>query len=150
VWGGLPYCSDELVGSGVYGVSAAGHRRLGPFPSIIADDLWFREHFRPGERRSVRQVGFVQHPPRDLRSLVRVRTRQRLGNLELREHAGAPVGGGPGRRRTLAGYLRPRAVVGSPVYLAVNAVAQRRARRRWRERRLDWDGDVSGRLRSAT
>jgi glycosyltransferase involved in cell wall biosynthesis len=151
VWHRLPYCSTDMVGSGVYGVSEAGRRRIGPFPEIIADDLWFRNQFRPGERRSVREVAFVQHPPRDMRSLVRVRTRQCLGKLQYERefggHFGAP-------RRERVSYLRrllsPRAVLGAPVYLGVNTLARRRARRRWTEGALQWDSDVSARLGRST
>ncbi len=154
VWGTLPYCRGDLVGSGVYGVSGRGHLRLGPFPPIIADDLWFRDHFRPGERRSVANARFVQHPPRDLRSLVRVRTRQRLGNLELEARGERPASAAAAakhdRRKALASFRSPAVAVAAPVYLAVNALAKRRARRRWRDRRLHWDSDVTGRLRSAT
>ncbi len=108
VWRRLPYCTGELVGSGVYGVSAAGHRRMGPFPGIIADDLWFREHFAPGERMSVRSARFVQHPPRDLGSLLRVRTRQHLGNLEYHCQFGAPRRGDTRGWGYLRGLLAPR------------------------------------------
>jgi hypothetical protein len=151
-WRRLPYCTDDLIGSGVYGVSAAGRARLGPFPPVIADDLWVRDHFRPGERRSIPAASFLQHPPRDLRSLVRVRTRQRLGNLELRRHFGAarPAGARAPRGRSLGRLLQPGALLGAPVYVAVNVAAKRRAARRWRQQRLQWDHDVSGRLRSAT
>ena len=151
VWRRLPYCTGDLVGSGVYGVSGVGHERLGAFPELIADDLWFRNHFEPGERVSVRSARFVQHPPHDLRSLLRVRTRQHLGNIEYRRRFGevSDADGNGGRWPYLRGLLAPAAVVGTPVYLGVNAVARQRARRRWRDGALHWDADVSARMGSA-
>jgi hypothetical protein len=160
VWRRLPYVTTDLVGSGVYGVSEEGHARLGRFPSIIADDLWFRNHFRPGERRSVGAGIFVQQPPRDLRSLLQVRTRQCLGSYEYQRRFGpsdaAPRRFGRAERppHQRAGYLRgllhPRAIAGAPVYVAVNAMARQSARRRWRAGALQWDADTSARLGSAT
>jgi len=117
---------------------------------VIADDLWVRNHFRPSERRSVRAARFVQHPPSDLRSLVRVRTRQHLGNLEYQRRFGDPAvptaRGWPYVRELLA----PGNLTGAPVYVAVNAIAKRRAKRRWRDRALHWDADRTARVRSAS
>jgi len=151
VWRRLPYCSDGMVGSGVYGVTAAGHARLGRFPDVIADDLWFRNHFDAGERRSVAGASFVQRPPRDMRSLLRVRTRQCLGNIEYRRRFPGPAAEQQGRRtRYVARLLSPSAMAGAPVYLGVNVVARRAARQRWRDGALQWDRDVSARVRAAT
>lgn len=151
VWRRLPYCTEGMVGSGVYGVSRAGHARLGEFPDLIADDLWFRNHFRPGERRSVPGAWFVQRPPRDLRSLLQVRTRQCLGNIEYRRRI--PESAAPPRLDRglyLRRLLSPAAVIGAPVYLGVNVLARRFARRRWRSGAMQWDRDLSARLRGAT
>lgn len=154
VWRQLPWCTEDLVGSGVYGVSERGHRRLGPFPEVIADDLWFRNRFPAAARRAVTTVRFVQQPPRDLGSLLRVRTRQVLGNLEYRTrfgHFGAANGGEPiGQAGVLKRMLRPRAITGAPVYVMVNLLARRAARRRWQAGELQWDADLSARLGRAT
>jgi glycosyltransferase involved in cell wall biosynthesis len=149
-WRQLPYCTEDLVGSGVYGVSEAGHRHLGGFPELIADDLWFRNRFRPVDRRAVDTGSFVQQPPRDLRSLLRVRTRQVVGILEYRDrfgHFGANAGAGPtGMARLGRRLLAPGVLPGAPVYVAVNLLARRAARRRWGAGELQWDSDRSARL----
>ncbi len=53
VWQQLPYITDDMVGTGVYGLSAAGRDRFGEFPSITADDQFVLQHFERGERRTV-------------------------------------------------------------------------------------------------
>lgn len=78
----LPYVSDGLLGLGVYGVSAAGRARFDEFPEVTSDDLFVQRLFAPGERATVDHA-FVVSAPRDLRNLLRVRTRTAAGNAEL-------------------------------------------------------------------
>jgi len=78
----LPYVRDGLVGLGVYGMSQAGRARFGDFPRITSDDLFVQRLFSPGER-AVSDGEFVVAAPRDLRNLLKVRTRTARGNAEL-------------------------------------------------------------------
>ncbi|NIZ91096.1 glycosyltransferase [Kineococcus rubinsiae] len=78
----LPYVRDGLVGLGVYGMSEAGRARFGDFPRVTSDDLFVQRLFSPGER-AVSDGEFVVAAPRDLRNLLKVRTRTARGNAEL-------------------------------------------------------------------
>ena len=78
----LPYVRDGLVGLGVYGMSEAGRARFGDFPRLTTDDLFVQRLFSPDER-AVSDGEFVVAAPRDLRNLVKVRTRTARGNAEL-------------------------------------------------------------------
>jgi glycosyltransferase involved in cell wall biosynthesis len=120
VWRELPYFETQ-IGGGVYGVSRSGRSRWREFPDITADDAFVRLHFGPEERVVVRECAFTIRPPRDLASLVRIKTRSRRGNLELarrfpvlrREDA-------PRNRRFLLGLMgSPRAWPDLGVYLWV-------------------------------
>ena len=128
--------------------AGAATRRLGAVPRpIIADDLWFRNHFSPGERvsvpggpvRAAPAAGPAQppagaHPPAPRQPRVPAALR-RASHRRQRRALGA----------TCAACLAPAPRwLGAPVYLAVNALAKRRARRRWRDGALHWD---SGRQR---
>ena len=90
VWQELPYVKEDMVGSGVYGLSEAAARRLGSLPDIIADDSFVRAKFARNERKSVSvsPVGgkavFVVTAPHDLRSLLRIEARRRAGDAQLR------------------------------------------------------------------
>ncbi|WP_230279983.1 glycosyltransferase family 2 protein [Croceicoccus sp. Ery15] len=88
VWQQQPYITDNLVGSGVFGLSREGVDRIGSFPDIIADDAYVRSRFASTERRSVARcdsmdISFTVFPPRDLRSLLHVAVRRRRGNEQL-------------------------------------------------------------------
>lgn len=105
VWTRTAYVTQDLIGSGVYGLSAAGRRRFGRFPTIIADDLFVYRQFEPGERIRLAGATFVVRPPATLRDLLRVQGRRRAGVVELGlafpglDDRTAPPRQGPGLRR---------------------------------------------------
>ncbi|MDX2132718.1 MAG: glycosyltransferase [Planctomycetota bacterium] len=107
VWTRLPYVTEGLVGSGVYGLSRTALRALGPFPNIIGDDALVRTSFPVERRRTVsstpegRDACFVVTPPASLRDLLRIEVRRRAADQEMRELLGAS-GTAPGRQLALA------------------------------------------------
>ncbi|RJY09461.1 glycosyltransferase [Aurantiacibacter aquimixticola] len=90
VWTTQPYVTQSMVGSGCYGLSEAGSRRIGAFPDLVGDDIWVHSTFPKNARENVSQtkngepVFFVVSPPRRAWDQIRVETRRRLGNAELR------------------------------------------------------------------
>lgn len=132
----LPYSRDNLVGLGFYALSAAGRARFGVFPDVTADDLFVSGLFTRGERAVLPGHTFTVQAPRDLRSLVRVRTRVASGNAEL---PGEPAAGAqaPAAGSSTAATVRalvtlcrnePRRVPDGVTYLLVTALARWRAR----------------------
>lgn len=97
VWQSQPYIRDNMIGSGIFGLSEAGMARVGRFPNIIADDGYVRTRFRSEERRSVavdangKPASFTVFPPRDAGSLIRIESRRRAGDRQLREGFPASV-----------------------------------------------------------
>jgi len=92
VWMSQPYVVDNMVGSGVFGLSTAGLAIMGEFPPIIADDEFVRTRFPAEQRRRVEidlhgaPATFTVFPPRDLVSLTRIESRQRAGLADLRRN----------------------------------------------------------------
>jgi glycosyltransferase involved in cell wall biosynthesis len=74
---------DAQLGTGVYGLTEEARRRFGPFPEVIADDLFVCGLFAPDERRTVSSHDFAVTPPRTLRGLVRQKARVFAGNTQL-------------------------------------------------------------------
>ena len=79
----LPSSREGIGGSGVYALSAAGRRRFGAFPDVIADDTFVRLQFGPEERETVTSVRSTVFPPRTISQLIAVRTRAHAGMFEL-------------------------------------------------------------------
>lgn len=165
----LPYVRSGLIGLGVYGMSRAGRARFGQFPDVTADDLFVQRMFADHER--ITSDGeFVVAAPRDLRNLLKVRTRTAAGNAELSsvEQFGAggrtgtdvpgesAVGGDQGRTAAAFGrstgststallrraLARPASIPSFAVYTAVTVVSRVSARRR---QSAAWARDTSTR-----
>lgn len=151
VWRGLHGGEPGDVGGGLYALSAAGRARFAEFPDVIADDGYVRAHFAPHEIRQVDDAESLVRTPRTLRMLIRVKTRSRLGALELarrfpelwanKRRAGASL------RRKIA-RLPVRLWPLLPPYLLLQSWIGRRARRADRERAQNayrWARDESTR-----
>lgn len=147
VWRRLPYFRTA-IGGGVYAVSAAGRQRWERFPGITADDAFVRLNFGPDERLVLPGCRFVIRPPRDLSSLVTIKTRSRRGNLELSRHFPAlRRDDAPANRRFLLGLLqRPTEWGDLAVYSGVCLLTTLRARLKHLLNRHDrWERDESSR-----
>lgn len=83
VWRRLPYHLSGMVGSGFYALSEEGRARFRIFPDLIADDGFVRAQFDEDERLTVRDASFTIVAPTNLRDLIKVKTRSRLGLWEL-------------------------------------------------------------------
>lgn len=81
-WAALPVTRTGYLGSGVYAVSQEGHRRIAPFPDVIADDDYVRRSFSPHERATTEGTYEVR-PPRTVAGYVHRALRGRAGNVAL-------------------------------------------------------------------
>ncbi|MFT3886597.1 MAG: glycosyltransferase [Arachnia sp.] len=145
----MPYMSEDLVGLGVYGVSAAGRSRFERFPDLMADDLYIQRLFDPAER--VRTPGeFVVRTPRRWADLVKVRTRVDRGNAQVAATAD-DLESGHDYSRTSSSTVRSLVdlVSGQPslapaalVYVGTTAAAKVQARRKGDH----WGRDDSSRV----
>lgn len=145
VWCKLPWFTDNLIGSGLYVLSAAGHGRLGVFPDITNDDQYVHDLFETHERLSVRSQQFVIRPPRTVDGLIRRRMRTLAGQRELAQRFGPLPGRSP--RRSLAGILRrqPTRAVDLIVFAIVTMVAKRSAARKELLGDRGWERDETSR-----
>jgi glycosyltransferase involved in cell wall biosynthesis len=83
VWQQLPYVKEGLIGVGVYALSQAGRERFRHFPDIIADDRFIRALFKENERTVVKSCYSMVKAPATLVSLLKIKTRSRLGGYEF-------------------------------------------------------------------
>jgi glycosyltransferase involved in cell wall biosynthesis len=118
VWAQLPFARVGVPGCGLYAVNAAGRRRWGPFPEIIADDMFARLNFRPQERFQT-AAEYCWPLPQKLRQVVHIRQRWIAGNRELARSFSDLSGNEAARRRR--DYLATFAMM--PVASAVYCLA---------------------------
>lgn len=143
-WTELPYVRAGLVGSGVFGLTAAGSQRLGEFPAVLNDDGWVRRAFAPGERLTT-PGSFTVRAPRTLAALVRRRARIAIGNRDLVRMPDARMPGArmPGARTSgdhpsSAGPTGTRAAGTAPPRPGADGNGLPDLARAVRERRLGW------------
>ncbi|MEH2475592.1 acetyltransferase-like isoleucine patch superfamily enzyme/glycosyltransferase involved in cell wall biosynthesis [Nitrobacteraceae bacterium AZCC 2161] len=98
IWCELPWFTENLVGSGIYVLSAAGHARVGAFPDITNDDQYVHDLFETRERVTANSHQFLVRPPRTVGGLIRRRTRTLTGQRELDKRFGQL----PGRARRMS------------------------------------------------
>jgi glycosyltransferase involved in cell wall biosynthesis len=106
LWERLPILDDGYVGSGVYAVSAEGHRRIAPFPQVVADDHYVRRRFHRLERTTVAET-FTVVAPRTVGSYLARATRAREGNAVLESSGGVDLAeeSSPRGAAALLGFL---------------------------------------------
>jgi glycosyltransferase involved in cell wall biosynthesis len=132
VWGRLPWVRDDAIGGGFYAVSAAGRRRWGRFPDLLAEDSFVQAQFRRCERRVLSDCYFKIRLPDGFRDLLKVRTRQFSGNRQLARQCGGEWGRAafPLVHRIRFLLSTPSLWIDLPLYFFINGLARWRARRR--------------------
>ena len=148
VWRRLPYFTEGVIGAGIYAFSEKGRRRFGKFPDIIADDEFARLQAAPHERGNAKHGTFTITSPTTLWGIVKINTRARAGNYQLRARfpeLASNDNTSPARSLQVIAaspHLWPHA----PIYLGVMFLAKLRAHRKLRrETKLVWDRDDSAR-----
>jgi glycosyltransferase involved in cell wall biosynthesis len=133
----IPYVTEGLIGLGIYGLSSEGRARFERFPPVTADDLFVQRLFAPTERTVLGTCSFRVETPRNLRSLIAVRTRTAFGNRELAGWSDREAVSLIDRTTdtTVVALVRmvrrnPRLLPAVAVYSAVTVIARVRARRR--------------------
>lgn len=153
VWLTQPYVKNAMVGSGCFGLSQTGYDRIGDFPPITGDDIWVHSRFPQNERRNIDKddagnpVYFLVSPPRKATDQIRVETRRRLGNEQIRRDYPSPHYSASNGLADLGTALRngasPLDVV---IYLAMKSLARlRTAKARKQGREIKWERDLAAR-----
>ncbi|MEM1109245.1 MAG: glycosyltransferase [Planctomycetota bacterium] len=148
IWLSQPYHGKGMIGGGFYAMSEAGRSRFDTFPDIIADDEFTRSLFSEAERATPDNTNFTIRAPHTLSSLIKVKTRSRLGLYQLRKHRpdlddNREEKGGPDYNAVLA---RPTLWPCAAVYVLVNLITRTRAKRQMGSiTTYTWERDESSR-----
>ncbi|MEE2680834.1 MAG: glycosyltransferase [Planctomycetota bacterium] len=147
-WERTPYFADgHMIGSGFYAMSEEGRSRFTEFPPIIADDGFAHTLFDRGERMTVEGCSFRIHAPRSIRGLIAIKTRERLGSIELKAKGYLPREREP--EGTTFGSMFAnllRHPISSVIYTALRIITRTRAARQARKRIFHiWERDESAR-----
>lgn len=148
IWLMLPYCKSGMIGSGVYALSEEGRARFDQFPDIISDDGYVRCLFKEEERTMTKEHYAIVKAPKDLVSLIKIKTRSRLGRYQLHDNFPHLL---PNEEKNYQAAFRsflfdfklwPKVFV----YLTINFISRIRARRQYLTKQLKWERDDSNRI----
>ncbi len=145
----LPASREGIGGSGIYGLSEDGRKRFSTFPAIISDDGFVKIQFLPAERMTARDHVCEVFAPRNLASLIAIKTRSHYGNLELRNRFPELWNGNRGPKNANALLeigARPALWPALFVYLFVKACARVRSGMVYRRKgAFEWKTDRTSR-----
>ncbi|MCK5872034.1 MAG: glycosyltransferase family 2 protein [Methylococcales bacterium] len=146
IWLNLPYCKEGMIGSGVYALSEQGRQQFEKFPLIIADDGYIRCLFTREQRPlSINCTAHVR-APKNLTSLIKIKTRSRLGGYELAEKFPQLLNNETkDYKKALMGILLNVSQWGKiALYVSINIIARCRANHQYKQSK-QWERDESSR-----
>ncbi len=150
-WLSLPYIRDGVVATCSFVISAEGRQRFSNFPSIINDDGFVRCQFSSAERGNVPGAKVYITAPRDLKSLIKIKTRARLGNMQLAASQLCTTVEKKPYSRILLGKWLSRELVPVSIYMAIATVIRLRAKEQFKDlENYRWETDKSSRQERAT
>jgi glycosyltransferase involved in cell wall biosynthesis len=85
-WSQTNFVKQHGFGAGCYLVNQAGRTRFGDWPDLIADDGFIRTQFADEELHIVKTQTVHVAAPNSLWSLLKVKSRSKYGNLQLRRY----------------------------------------------------------------
>ncbi len=148
VWLSLPYIRDGVVATCSFVISEQGRQRFSHFPSIINDDGFVRCQFSSAERGNVSGTKVFIKAPRDLRSLIKIKTRARLGNMQLAHENLCTQKENKPYSSILRHRLLSAAGVSVVIYILITLVIRLRARQQFKNlANYRWETDQSSRQR---
>lgn len=132
-WTALPYIREGMIASGAYALNERGRARFDKFPDVIADDGYVRMLFDSTERALVVDATSIVHVPLTLGDLMHVKTRSRVGVLQLRRQFPQLARREASSKRYGRAFVqiltRPSLYLAAAPYLYVASLSWLRARR---------------------
>ena len=146
VWLKLPYISDGVIGTCSFIMNKEGRARFDSFPDIINDDGYVRCCFESTERQNIANTTIHIQAPKDLYSLIKIKSRARLGNMQLNHLKLCHKPKEANYRSSLSEKLFSKQFIATSVYIAIALLIRMRAKSQLNN--IDsytWEKDLSSR-----
>lgn len=145
-WLRLPYVNEGVIATCSFVISEEGRKRFDTFPDVIADDGFVRAHFYAHELGNTPYATVYVSAPKTAASLIKIKTRARLGNVELKAKNLGYNKPAPKYSSALSSLLFSRHWLSAIIYVGFVVIFRWRASRQFRQ--LDtyqWEVDHSSR-----
>ena len=136
-----------MVNSGAYLISPQARCILGKFPQVIADDGYVKGTLGTANLTMIPSCYSVVMSPRTIWSLIKIKTRSKLGNMELKKKFTSPTTGGNSFSSLFKIAIKEKALFQFLVYAMVISIATFRAKLQIKKlKTIKWERDESTRI----
>jgi len=146
VWTRLPYIKEGVIATCSFIVSEEGRQRFDKFADVIGDDGFIRCHFKNREISNIEGAEIYITAPQDIYSLIKIKTRARLGNMELIARKKCPIQEAKHYGNVMKSRLFSVEFLPTSIYILIALVIRIRAKLQFKK--LDsyqWEKDISSR-----
>jgi len=146
VWTSLPYIKEGVIATCSFIVSEQGRQRFDKFADVIGDDGFIRCHFENSEIANIKGAEIYITAPRDFYSLLKIKTRARLGNMELIAKKKCPVIEKKNYGNVMKKKLLSKELIPTTIYIAIASIIRLRAKAQFKKiQSYQWEKDTSSR-----
>ena len=146
IWTQLPYIKEGVIATCSFIVSEEGRKRFDKFADVIGDDGFIRCHFNNKEISNIDGAEIYISAPKDIFSLIKIKTRARLGNMELIAKKKCPIQETKHYGNVMKERLLSRQFLSTIIYIGIAFLIRIRAKMQFKK--LDsyqWEKDTSSR-----
>jgi len=145
-WLSLPYIQSGVIATCSFIVTEAGRKRFDHFPDVINDDRFIHCQFKADEISNISGTEIYIQAPRSVYSLIKIKTRARLGNMQLQQLGLCPEPKNKPYVNSMKSRLLSKECLAALVYYSIASVIRVRS---WiqlkRIANYTWEKDLSSR-----
>ena len=146
VWANLPYIKEGVIATCSFIVSEEGRQRFDKFADVIGDDGFIRCHFKNKEIANIKGAEIYITAPKDIFSLIKIKTRARLGNMELIAKNKCPVREEKHYGNVVKEILFSKNFISASIYILIALIIRVRANVQFKKlSTYTWEKDTSSR-----
>lgn len=146
IWVNLPYIKEGVIATCSYIITEEGRKRFDKFPEIINDDGYVRCHFKNSEISNIPDTQIFIKAPKDIYSLIKIKTRARLGNMELMRTKQCPVKEAKHYGNVMSSRLFSKDVIPASIYIMIALIIRIRSKLQLKQlNNYKWEKDLSSR-----
>jgi len=146
VWTNLPYIKEGVIATCSFIVSEEGRKRFDVFADVIGDDGFIRCHFKNKEISNIEGTQIFITAPHDIFSLIKIKTRARLGNMELLAKKKCPVIEAKNYGNVMKNRLLSMNFFPTSIYIVIALIIRFRAKLQFKKiNTYQWEKDTSSR-----
>jgi glycosyltransferase involved in cell wall biosynthesis len=146
VWLSLPYIKEGVIATCSFIVSEEGRKRFDKFADVIGDDGFIRCHFKNKEIANIKGAEIYIRAPKDIFSLIKIKTRARLGNMELIARNKCPILEKKHYGNIMQKRLMSKDFLSTSIYILIALIIRTRANIQFKQiSDYQWEKDTSSR-----